>query len=77
MNNFNSVGIVKKFEGKKVKIGKAGSKEYFEGILDFCDVIGNLHLLTENGSIVVQRQSWSFVSTDPDQPKNKEDLNAK
>jgi len=66
--NFNSVGIVKKFEGKVVKVGKAGSKEYFKGQLDFVDVIGNLTILTEKGSILIQRQSWSYVTTDLEQP---------
>jgi small nuclear ribonucleoprotein (snRNP)-like protein len=73
---FIPVGRVKRFENKKVRVGKAGSKEKFEGILDYCDSNGNLIILTDEGSVIIQRQQWGYITDDFTQPK-EENFNGK
>jgi len=47
--------IKKRFIGKKVTV------DGFEGILDFCDVLGNLCLTTNEGSVIIQRKNWGCL----------------
>ena len=64
MTGFDFSSKIKELVGKKVKIGRAGTREVIEGTLGYCDNNGNLKLNTENGYIIIQRQGWYFITND-------------
>lgn len=69
----NLAGLInKELINKKVKIGRLGYKDFFEGILNYCDQQGNLHIITEDGfNVVIQQRDWGYVTDDFTLPKKK------